>query len=216
MAMLQTKSAPGRKAASLVSLGFLLAASSTGGLGIAHAAGTPDPVAQWNRVCGTDPVDKKETCQIRRMIATSSGTLLGEVAVQEKKGDALKSLAVSLPPGMLIQPGVKVMLDDKRTDLAKYTLCAGNCFAELPIKEDYIAGMKKATLLKFTTLRPDGKSVEFDVTLDSFAAAYDGPPLDQAAQQKKQQELQSDLENKARAAQQKLIDAQKAAQQPQQ
>ncbi len=198
--------------AAALSLGGLSAVAQKAAAPAAAPAPASDPASQWVRLCGTDPATKKEVCHIQRPLFTDSGTTLAIVVLQETKGETLKSLLVQVPTGMLIQPGLQVSLDDKRSDPAKFTLCLPNaCFAELQLPADYIPALKKSGVLKLSTLNQQGRRIDFQLGLDGFSAAYDGPPLDTTQAEKKQQELQSELEKKANDAKQKLMDAQKKA-----
>jgi hypothetical protein len=113
---------------------------------------------------------------------------------------------------MLIQPGMRVQVDKGKQEAAKYTICFPNaCFAELPVDDAFVASLKKGNELVLTTLNQAAKAVNFKISLSGFTAAYDGPALDTAAMQRQQQELQAELQRKAKEAQQKLIDAQNSA-----
>lgn len=149
---------------------------------------------------------------MQRELRTDSGQFMASAGVREVKGEARRILLVQTPVGMLIQPGMRVQVDKGKQDAAKYTICFPNaCFAELPIDDAFVASMKKGGELILTTLNQQAKGVSFKLSLKGFTTAYDGPAIDTAALQRQQQQLQSELQRKAKEAQQKLIDAQKNA-----
>ncbi|WP_244635951.1 invasion associated locus B family protein [Chthonobacter albigriseus] len=173
-----------------------------------------DPNA-WVKLCGSDPNTKKQICFTQRELRTDSGQFLASAGIREVNGESRKILLVQTPVGMLIQPGMRVQVDKGKQDAAKYTICFPNaCFAELPITDDFISSLKKGSDLVLTTLNQQAKGVSFKISLKGFTSAYDGPAIDTAALQRQQQQLQAELQRKAKEAQQKLIDAQKAAGQP--
>jgi hypothetical protein len=57
-------------------------------------------------------------------------------------------------------------------------------------------------------LNPQGKPVNFDISLAGFTASYDGPGLDPAQAQANQQKLEDELKRKADAARQQLLELQ--------
>jgi invasion protein IalB len=174
------------------------------------AGGTPDN--PWVKLCGEDKNAKKEICFVQRELRTESGQFLASAGVREVKGEARRILLLQTPVGMLIQPGMRVQIDAGKQDAAKYTICFPNaCFAELPITDQFVASLKKGNDLVLTTLNQQAKAVSFKLSLKGFTAAYDGPAIDTAALQRQQEQLQAELQRKAKEAQQKLIDAQKAA-----
>lgn len=177
-------------------------------------AQTVEPAADspWVKVCNTDPQSKKEICVVTQELRTDTGQFLASVAVREIGGEARKTLLIAVPPGMLIQPGLRVQVDAGKQNEAKYGICYPNaCYSELVINDEFIGSMKKGNALILTTLNQQAKQVPFQLTLAGFTKVYDGAPIDAAALQQKQQQLQSELQKRAEEARQKLIDKQNEA-----
>ncbi|MEW5421780.1 invasion associated locus B family protein [Amorphus sp. 3PC139-8] len=187
--------------------------------GIAAAAAVSPAAAQqnasenpWVKVCNTDPNSKKQVCLITQELRTDKGQFLASVAVREIAGEERKVLLSAVPVGMLIQPGLRVQIDGGKQQQARYSICFPNaCYAELVIDSAFVNQMKAGGNLKLTTLNQQGKPVDFDVTLSGFTATYDGEALDPQALRQQQQELQDELNRKAQAARQRLIDEQRKA-----
>ncbi|MHC5653632.1 invasion associated locus B family protein [Stappia sp.] len=180
----------------------------------ASAQTTVEPPADtpWVKICNTDPQSKKEICVVTQELRTDTGQFLASVAVREIAGEARKTLLIAVPPGMLIQPGLRVQIDTGKQSEAKYGICFPNaCYSELVIEDEFIASLKKGGNLILTTLNQQAKQVPFQLTLTGFTKVYDGAPIDAAALQQKQQQLQSELQKRAEEARQKLIDKQKEA-----
>ncbi len=166
----------------------------------------------WIKICGDDKAAKKQICFVQRELRTDSGQFLASAGVRSVEGETRRILLLQTPVGMLIQPGMRVQIDTGKQDAAKYTICFPNaCFAELPINDAYVASMKKGNDLVLTTLNQQAKAVSFKLSLKGFTSAFDGAAIDTAALKRQQDALQAELQRKAKEAQQKLIDAQKAA-----
>jgi invasion protein IalB len=178
----------------------------------AAAPTVTEPGSGWVKLCGKDPKGAKEVCFVQRELRTDSGQFLASAGIRGVEGEARKILLVQTPVGMLIQPGMRVQVDKGKQEAAKYTICFPNaCFAELPVDDAFVASLKKGNELILTTLNQAAKGVNFKLSLSGFTAAYDGPAIDTAALQRQQQQLQEELQRKAKEAQQKLIDAQNSA-----
>lgn len=166
----------------------------------------------WNKMCGQDQRTKKQICFIARELRTNNGQFLASAGVREVDGETRKILLVQTPVAMLIQPGIRVQVDQNNQVPGKFTICMPNaCFAEIPINDDFIATMKKGKDLIITAQNQQGKALNFPLSLNGFTTAYTGPAIDTAALQRQRDELAAEVQKKAKEAQQKLIDAQKAA-----
>jgi invasion protein IalB len=109
---------------------------------------------------------------------------------------------------MMIQPGIRVQVDDGAPVDFKYGICAPQaCFAELPVDDAFIASMRNGKQITITTVNADAKSVSFPMTLAGFSKTFDGAPQDPA---KRQAELEAAQKARNDQARQKLIEQQKA------
>lgn len=179
-----------------------------------NAASAPGDEANnpWNKLCGQDARTKKQVCFTVRELRTDSGQFLASAGVREVDGETRKILLVQTPVGMLIQPGIRVQVDQNTQVPGKYTICMPNaCFAEIPITDDFTASMKKGKDLIITTQNQQAKALNFPISLTGFTASYAGPAIDTAALQRQREQLASEVQRKAKEAQQKLLDAQNAA-----
>lgn len=166
----------------------------------------------WNKLCGEDARTKKQVCFTVRELRTDSGQFLASAGVREVDGETRKILLVQTPVAMLLQPGIRVQVDQNTQVPGKYTICMPNaCFAEIPITDDFTASMKKGKDLIITTQNQQAKALNFPISLSGFTASYEGPAIDTAALQRQREQLASEVQRKAKEAQQKLLDAQNAA-----
>jgi invasion protein IalB len=175
----------------------------------AQDAAAPTPEAPWAKLCNADPATGKELCLTIQEIRADTGQFIASATVRTIDGDAKKSLITAVPPGMLLQPGLRVQIDDGEQQEVKYGICFPNaCYGELEINDDFIGKLKAGGKLTLTTLNQQAKPVNFPMTLSGFTKAYDGKGLDQAAQQARQSDLQDALARRAETARQKLIEQQ--------
>ncbi len=189
------------------------------GLSIALAVPTMPASAQdaqeenaWVKICNTDTQANKELCLITQELRTQGGQFLASAAIREFDGEQRRSLLLSVPVGMLIQPGVQIQIDGATPDKAAYQICFPNaCYAEKTIDADFITRLKRGGTMRVSTINRQGKQVRFDMTLIGFTAAYDGAGIDPQALQQKQSDLQTALEKKAQEARDRLLAAQQEA-----
>ena len=173
----------------------------------APAAGAAPSVPQpnWEKLCGK--VNDQQECHTGRKRLAATGQAIAQFMIIER-GDK-KLIQIAVPPVALIQPGVQIKVDDNQPTGVKYVVCTpGECLALGEINADFIAGLKKGGNLVITMLNPQGKPVNFDISLAGFTSSYDGPGMDPAQAQANQQKLEDELKRKADAARQQLLDLQ--------
>jgi invasion protein IalB len=169
----------------------------------ATAEAVPQP--EWQKVCG--PVKDQQECHTSRQRLTATGQAIAQVMLIER-GDK-KLMQIAVPPITLIQPGVQVKIDTQEAVGVKYVVCTpGECLALGEINPEFIGKLKKGNKLVISMLNPQGKPVNFDMSLAGFTAVYDGPGIDPAQAQANQQRLEAELKRKADEARQQLMQAQ--------
>jgi invasion protein IalB len=155
------------------------------------------PQPDWVKLCSTDPQSKKDICQTSRDLRAETGQTLASVALREEKGGR-RMLIMAIPPGMQIQPGVRLVIDQQPPATARFTVCFPNvCLAEAEAADTLIGMMKKGTTLNLQALNVQARGVVFPFSLSGFAKAYDGQPLDPKVYQSEQKKLQDELKKKA-------------------
>lgn len=185
-------------------------AASFSGTAIAQEANPA--AAAWVKVCNQEPKSKKNICLTTQEIRADTGQFLASVAIREIGVNEKRSLIIAVPPGMLIQPGLRLQVDKNKQREIKYGICFPNaCYAELNIDESVVAEMKRGNELILTTLNQQAKAINFQLTLSGFTASYDGDPIDPAELQAQQQKLRDELQQKAESARQRLIEQQQKA-----
>jgi len=163
------------------------------------------PQPDWEKVCGN--INKQQECHTSRKRLAATGQAIAQFLVIERADKKLLQLAV--PPVALIQPGVQVKIDNAEATGVKYVVCTpGECLALGEITADFIAKLKKGGNVTITMLNPQGKPVNFDISLVGFTSIYDGPGIDPQEAQARQQKLEDELKKKADEARQQLLQLQ--------
>ena len=166
----------------------------------------------WVKLCNIDEETNRELCLITQELRTATGQFLASVALREISDEERKTLILAVPPGMLIQPGLTISVDGEQEREAKYGICFPNaCYSELVIDEEVVSGFKRGGELTITTFNQQAKKVPFTLSLLGFTKTYEGEPMDPEELQKRQQQLQQNLKDRADAARQKLIEEQRKA-----
>ena len=168
------------------------------------------PQAAWTKYCSSDPATKKELCMVIQELRANTGRTVASLSVRQVTGEDKISLVAAVPPGMLIQPGLRIMIDSGKPTFMKFGICFPNaCYGELEITTDYIGLLKGGGKLVLTTLNTQGKPIAFPMTLAGFTKVYDGKGVDpQAAAPATADDLQDALQARAEKERQKLIEQQ--------
>jgi invasion protein IalB len=168
-------------------------------------AATAIPQPDWEKVCGK--INDAQECHTSRKRLAATGQPIAQFLIIERGDKKLLQLAV--PPVALIQPGVQVKIDTGEATGVKYVVCTpGECLALGEITADFIAKLKKGGNVTVTMLNPQGKPVNFDISLGGFTAIYDSPGIDPQEAQVHQQKLEDELKKKADEARQQLLQLQ--------
>lgn len=207
-----------RFATMLAGLAFAAAAGLPQAPAIAQeaqgAGGAPSPSA-WVKVCSENPTAKKEVCQVMQQLLHRVGEttmLMASATIRETPGEARKSLLLSVPPLMVIPPGVQVQIDGAKPEQARYTICAPNqCYAELPIDNGFINRLKAGGTLHVTAINQQGKPARYDLTLIGFTKAYDGPGASPEELQQFQEQRDRELNARAQTNYENLMGLQREA-----
>ncbi|MBF9234559.1 invasion associated locus B family protein [Microvirga sp. BT350] len=154
---------------------------------------------EWTKVCGKDQGTNSEICYTTRDFVSDQGQPVLAVALYDVKGQqAQKIVRFLMPLGLLLQPGIRFAVDQGQPTDGKYAVCFPNgCFAEAPVKDDFIAALKKGSSLNVSVQNQAGRLVTFAVPAAGFGKAFDGPAIDPKVLEEQQKKLQEELEKKS-------------------
>ena len=163
----------------------------------------------WMKVCGKGPdTGNKQVCVVTKDGRLENGMPVAIVQLFEPEGEP-KVLRVTVPLGMQLQHGTRVIVDQNQPMQAPYKICFPvGCMSDYPATDDLIAKMKKGQQITVQAINLQGTPISLPLPLTDFAKAFDGPPTDPKAFEEQQRKLQEELQKKAEEARKKLEGAQ--------
>ena len=194
------------------------AAPKAGAQQAAPAAGADQQQIQliyqpWAKYCmkGQD-AGAKEVCFIGKDGRIESGQTVVAAVIIEPKDEPKKILRVTLPLGMALIQGTRIVVDTNAPQQQPFVACFQNgCMSDYEFTAEMVAAMKKGTNLFVQAIQVNGSPVTLPLPLAEFAKAYDGPPTDPKVFEENQKKLQEELQKRAAEARAKLEGAGGAA-----
>jgi invasion protein IalB len=184
------------------------APAQPGGANPADAQVPPLIYSNWTKICGKGPeAGSKQVCQTGKDGRLESGMPVVAAVVIEMEGEAKKVLQVTLPPGVLLPRGTRVVIDrdEPSAIVGSFLVCAnGGCIAQLEATADTVAKLKKGQNLYVQAYNMAQNVMTLALPLGDFAKAYDGPATDPKELEEKNKKLQDELQRRANDARQKL------------
>jgi invasion protein IalB len=162
--------------------------------------------APWTKFClkGQD-ANAKQVCFTGKDARIESGMPVVAAVLIEPEGEPKKLLRVTLPLGMQLVHGTRVIVDQNQPMTAPYVICFTNgCMADYDASGDLIGKMKKGQGLVIQAINSTGQPISLVLPLADFAKAYDGPPTDPKVFEETQKKLQEELQKRAEEARKKL------------
>jgi invasion protein IalB len=156
----------------------------------------------WRRYCANGVAEQsseirgKEVCFIASDGHLASGQKLVIALLIEPKGNGTKLLRVTLPLGVALVPGARVVIDEEETMTAPYIVCLSQngCMADFKANADLIDKLKRGHTLAIQAF-DKGKPIGFTLPLTGFAKAYGGPPSDPTGLNELREGLPSELQS---------------------
>jgi invasion protein IalB len=162
----------------------------------------------WTKFClksnNNDP-NAKQVCFTGKDARIESGMPVVAAVLIEPEGEPKKILRVTLPLGMQLVHGTRVIIDQNQPMTAPYVICFTNgCMADYEANPDIIGKMKKGQGMVVQAINSTGQPISLVLPLGDFAKAYDGAPTDPKVFEAQQQKLQEELQRRADDARKKL------------
>ncbi len=172
-----------------------------------QAAAAPPQLmySPWIKVCGKGPeTNNKQVCVLTKDGRLENGMPVAVVQLFEPEGEP-KVLRVTVPLGMQLQHGTRMIIDQGQPAQEPYKICFPvGCMSDYPVTDDMIAKMKKGQQIVLQAINMQGTPISLPLPLNDFAKAYDGPPTDPKVVEEQQRKLQEELQKKAEEARKKL------------
>ncbi|HZT27517.1 MAG TPA: invasion associated locus B family protein [Pseudolabrys sp.] len=171
----------------------------------------------WMKVCGKGPdTNNKQVCVLTKDGRLENGMPVVVVQLFEPEGQP-KMMRVTVPLGMQLQHGTRVIIDQGTPINEPYKICFPiGCVSDYPVSDDMIKEMKKGKTITVQAINMQATPISLPLPLNDFAKAYDGPATDPKVFEAQQQKLQQELQKKAEEARKKLEQQQPTAQAPKQ
>jgi invasion protein IalB len=160
----------------------------------------------WTKFCmkGQD-ANAKQVCFTGKDGRIESGQPVVAAVIIEPEGEPKKLLRVTLPLGMQLVHGTRIIVDQNAPQQAPYVICFANgCMSDYEVSAEMLANMKKGQNLIVQAINANGAPLTLALPLAEFAKAYDGPPTDPKVFEESQKKLQEELQKRAAEARQKL------------
>lgn len=166
----------------------------------------------WMKVCGKGPdTNNKQVCVVTKDGRLENGMPVAIVQLFEPEGDQ-KVLRVTVPLGMQIQHGTRLIIDNGQPQQQPYKICFPvGCMADYPVTDEIMKQLKTGQQITVQAINMQGTPISLPLPLADFAKAYDGPATDPKAFEEQQRKLQEELQKKAEEARKKLEASQPAA-----
>jgi invasion protein IalB len=160
----------------------------------------------WTKFClKGQEAGAKQVCFTGKDGRVESGMPVVAAVIIEPDGDPKKVLRVTLPLGMSIQPGTRVIVDQGQPMTGPYVICFQNgCMADYEASGELIGKLKKGNGLVVQGINGAGQPISLVLPLGDFQKAYDGAPTDPKVFEEQQKKLQDELQRRAEDARRKL------------
>ena len=163
--------------------------------------------APWTKFClkGQD-AGAKQVCFTGKDGRIESGQPVIAAVIIEPEGEPKKILRVTLPLGMQLQHGTRIIIDSNQPQQSGYVICFANgCMSDYEATPEMIANMKKGQNLIVQAINSNGAPLTLPLPLaGEFAKAFDGPPTDPKQFEENQKKLQEELQKRAEEQRKKL------------
>jgi len=182
-------------------------------------AATPAPnepqlvFSPWTKFClKGQEAGAKQVCFTGKDGRVESGQPVVAAVLIEPEGEPKKVLRVTLPLGMSLAPGTRVIVDNGQPMTGPYVICFNNgCMADYEASGELIGKLKGGKGLVVQGINGSGQPISLVVPLTDFAKAYDGAPTDPKVFEEQQKKLQDELQARAEKARKELEGKQGAA-----
>jgi invasion protein IalB len=167
----------------------------------------------WTKFClKGQEANAQQVCFTGKDGRVESGMpVIAAVLIEPEGPDAKKVLRVTLPLGMMLTQGTRVIVDQGQPMNAPYVICFTNgCMADYEASGELIGKLKKGQGLAVQGMNSNGQVITLVLPLNDFGKAYDGPPTDPKVFEEQQKKLQDDLQKRAEEARKKLESQQPA------
>jgi invasion protein IalB len=146
----------------------------------------------WTKSChkGEDATAEQICFTGKDGRAESGVTEIGAVII-EPADEPKKILRVTVPLGMQLAHGTRVIIDNNPPQRSPYVICFDHgCESDYEATPELIANLKKGLNLIVQAINSDATVLTWALPLADFAKAYNGPPIDLIALEDQRKSLE--------------------------
>jgi invasion protein IalB len=138
----------------------------------------------WVKLCNKDSPNGKQTCMVIKNGRVGPGSLVVSVALVEVEGEMRKMLRLSMPYGLAVQHGTRMIIDDATPATSPFITCLppqvapGGCISDYEATPAVIESLRKGRVLTVQAINASGQAFSPQLSLADFAKAYSGRPTD--------------------------------------
>ncbi len=169
----------------------------------------------WTKFCGPPPNAPKDAqntklvCFTGKDARTETGLPVVAAALIEMEGQPNKTFRITLPFGLAVANGTRIIIDQNPPLQMPFMTCAGlspnmGCIAQYDGTPDLVSKLKKGQMLTIQAVNLNQQVVSFPLSLADFAKANEGPATDPKKYEAEQKQRQEELQKKADELRKKL------------
>jgi invasion protein IalB len=157
----------------------------------------------WTKFCGKE--GGKEICITMTEARLDTGSFVAGAAFIEHQGEAKKLLRVTLPLGMQLPSGTRMIIDQGQPNMGQFLVCLPNgCMAEFEVSQSLVGQLKGGKTLWLQAINLSGQAASYGLPLTEFGKANDGPATDPKAFEERQRKLEEEMQRKAEEERRRL------------
>lgn len=143
---------------------------------VSHAQAKPEhgkKFKDWTVVCEKLPASGKEICNIFQNVTNEKDKVVLQVAIGYPPGQEQPQALITLPLGVLLQPGIEFLGGTAKAERVPFSVCVKNgCVAIMKLEKEIIKGMKAGNKGSVKFAAAKNKVIEIPVSLNGFTAAF--------------------------------------------
>ena len=137
------------------------------------AQGEQPPVvySPWTKFCGKDQNPQaKEVCLTVKEARLETGQFLAGAALIEQAGEDKKLFRITLPLGMQLPQGTRMILDKEEPLTGRYVVCLPNgCMADFDVTKDFVGKLKKGQQIVLQGINLPGQAASYLLPLQPIS-----------------------------------------------
>lgn len=149
----------------------------------------------WTKVCiKAQEANAKQICFTGADARIKSGASAVAAVLIEPDGEQKKILRVTLPLGVQLAHGTRLIIEQNSPMTAPYVYCVSTgCMSDYEANPDMVAKMENGQVLTVQAISSNGKLISTELPITNFMQAYRGPPTDSRAFEEQQKQIQEEL-----------------------